>query len=379
MSARIRLGEAEVEVRDGESVLDAFLRSAVPIPFSCRGGVCHVCMLRCTQGEVPPRAQSGLDASMRDKGYLLACQCHPHGPMVLEPPRAADRTTVCALHDTAAAGPFLHLRFESARAAEWQPGQRLRIVGQGSAGQAEEPLVELTRVEPGTFLFEALLRIPAQGELPRWLREGELGHEFTVAGPLQEDAAAGVQAELAAPAPDPALWQELEDGLRVRAVLEDFYGKVYSDDRLAPFFRGVTLSRSIDKQYSFLRQLMTGERVYFGDRPRNAHHWMVISGALFDYRQSLMEATQARHGLTSAQIARWTRLETHYRADIVKDAAWPRRVHGIDQPLDGYALETLSEATVCDHCGSEVAAGMTVRYHLRIGHVSCGGCAGMPA
>lgn len=379
MSARVRLGDAEVAVRAGESVLDACLRSAVPIPFSCRGGVCHACLLRCTGGEIPPRSQFGLDATMRSKGYLLACQCRPRGPMVLERPRAADRTTPCVLHDTVAAGPFLHMRFETARVAGWQPGERLAIVERGGGEEVEGPLVEVTRAAPDNYVFEALLRIPEPGELPRWLRDGEFGHEFTLAGPLQEPAAAGAQEELAAPEPDPELWRELGHGLRVRAVLEDFYEQVYSDDRLAPFFCGVTLSRSVDKQYSFLRQLMTGERVYFGDRPRNAHHWMVISGALFDYRQWLMESTQARHGLSPAQIARWTRLETHYRADIVKDAAWPRRVGGIDQPLDGYALETLGEATVCDHCGSEVAAGTRVRYHLRIGHVSCGSCAGSPA
>ena len=52
----------------------------------------------------------------------------------------------------------------------------------------------------------------------------------------------------------------------------------------------VTLTRSIEKQYSFLKACITGEKCYFGNRPRNAHHWMIIDDALFDYRQALMIA-----------------------------------------------------------------------------------------
>jgi truncated hemoglobin YjbI len=161
----------------------------------------------------------------------------------------------------------------------------------------------------------------------------------------------------------------------VRAVLEDFYAEVYLDPQLASFFGHVTIERSIDKQYSFLRHLMTGEPIYFGDRPRNAHHWMVIPTALFDYRQQLMLTTLQKHGLSPVQIARWSRLEQHFRADIVKDAAWPRQLDGVDLPLDTYARETLSEATLCDQCGAEIASGTEVLYHQRLGHVSCNACA----
>ena len=213
--------------------------------------------------------------------------------------------------------------------------------------------------------------------MPEWLVSGELGFQFEVAGPLDTHAGdAGHAAEAGSPEPDPGLWQELGEGARVRAVLEDFYARVYQDPQLAPFFTGVTQSRSIDKQYSFLRQLMTGERVYFGDRPRNAHHWMVISDELFDYRQALMQERLEAHGLTDAQIARWTRLESHYRGDIVKGAAFPRRIGGVDQPLEGYAKQVLDSGTVCDHCGAAVDAGVEVTYHLRLGLVSCAACTG---
>jgi ferredoxin/truncated hemoglobin YjbI len=185
----------------------------------------------------------------------------------------------------------------------------------------------------------------------------------------------GAATELEPPLPDPALWQELGNGTVVEAVLRDFYARVHAAPQLAPFFENVTIQRSIEKQFSFLKQLATGERTYFGDRPRNAHHWMVISDELFDQRQALMHEVLVAHGLTPSQIARWERLEAHWRGDIVKLAPRPRRIDGIELPLEGYAQEVLSEGTLCDHCGAVLDAGTRVHYHLRLGMVSCPGCA----
>jgi len=370
---RIHVDGVALLARPGESVLDACIRSGVSIPFSCRGGVCQTCLLRCVEGEIPPQAQRGLPEDLRAKGYLLACQCHPAAALELTRPLGVDRTTPCVMHESVAAGPYLHLRFEVARALPCKPGQRLRVI----TGAEPQPELEITRHRAADFMLECLLRRDPGVELPEWLVSGELGFQFEVAGPLDTHSGdAEHAAEAGSPEPDPGLWRELEDGARVRAVLEDFYARVYQDPLLSPFFTGVTQSRSIDKQYSFLRQLMTGERVYFGDRPRNAHHWMVISDELFDYRQALMQERLEAHGLTDAQVARWTRLESHYRGDIVKAAAFPRRIGGVDQPLDGYAQQVLDSGTVCDHCGTAVDAGVEVTYHLRLGLVSCAACTG---
>lgn len=375
-TVQARLDGVMFEVRPQESLLDACLRSAIQVPFSCRGGICQTCLLQCTQGVIPPHSQRGLGGDLRGQGYLMACQCLPVGPMTLARPRAADRVTACVLVELDEAGPFAYLRFETARVLPCRPGQHLVL----QLGHEPFSQLEVTACLPETHTIEALLRYAPGSQRPAWLGRGDIfGFEFDVRGPVDADddpaqAAADRPPETAAPEPDPDLWVEL-GGTLVRAVLEDFYQQVYRDPQLVPFFRQVTIDRSIDKQYSFLRQLMTGERVYFGDRPRNAHHWMVITGALFDYRQHLMVATLLAHGLSAVQIARWTRLELHYRRDIVKSGACPRQLDGLDLPLDGYASERLSAATVCDHCAAEIDAGTEVMYHLRLGHVSCGRCA----
>lgn len=373
----VRLDGVELSVRANESLLDACQRSAIEVPFSCRAGSCHTCLLRCTEGAIPEAAQHGLDPALCQQGYLLACQCQPVTPLTLARLSQADWVTSCVLLNAAeSAGPFRFLQFETTRLLTCQPGQRLALV----TGTEPAPWMEVTATWPGANRIDALLHCPPGRHFPLWLDSADaFGQTFAVRGPVDAsgDFPVGhtaVAAEAVPPAPDTALWAELGHGARVRTVLEDFYQQVYEDALLAPFFQKVTRDRSIDKQYSFLKQLMTGERVYFGDRPRNAHHWMVISNELFDHRQALMVGTLEKHGLSQLQIARWTRLELHYRRDIVKSAAWPRQVAGVDQPLDGYAQEVLSAATLCDHCGAAIDAGTRVSYHLRLGRVSCVAC-----
>jgi NAD(P)H-flavin reductase/truncated hemoglobin YjbI len=176
------------------------------------------------------------------------------------------------------------------------------------------------------------------------------------------------------PPPDPELWQALQEGTLMRAILTDFYTRVFDDTRLAPYFRGVTRQRLIDKVYSFMHQFITGEKTYFGDRPRNAHHWMVISDELFDYREAMMTDCLRRHGLPEHLIARWNAYEESFRPDIVKPTPWPRIINGVELPVDGFGEMVMDVGSLCDGCQSEIPAGTSIRYHLRLGTTYCPAC-----
>ena len=54
--------------RENETVLQAFLRQGVDVPFSCGNGICHVCMQRCAEGDVPEVAQKGLWRELQQRG-----------------------------------------------------------------------------------------------------------------------------------------------------------------------------------------------------------------------------------------------------------------------------------------------------------------------
>jgi NAD(P)H-flavin reductase/ferredoxin/truncated hemoglobin YjbI len=203
---------------------------------------------------------------------------------------------------------------------------------------------------------------------------GPVAHPVNVAPQNETPASVPPQRGRNDPPPDPELWAALGDGELLMEILVDFYTQVYDDARLAPFFHGITRQRSIEKQYLFLRQVFTGNKVYIGDRPRNAHHWMVISEELFDYREEIMMACLRRHGLPEPLIQRWRAVEENYRADIVKTQAFKRVIDGMELPMDGFGETIMEVGTLCDSCNREIHPGEHVRYHLRLGTTYCSRC-----
>lgn len=174
-------------------------------------------------------------------------------------------------------------------------------------------------------------------------------------------------------APDPELWEAIGGTSGLRAVLQDFYAQVFADPQLAPFFEGVRQDFVVDKQYSFLRSILTGDRSYFGNHPRNAHFWMVISPQLFDHREDLLEASLLRHGVSPEMALRVRRIDDVFRKAIIKKE--PLRLKGKDQAL-GQELQTMQMdvGTLCDVCEAEVSIGDWVSYHARTGKTFCSAC-----
>jgi len=81
--AIIHYHQNQYESNDDESVLDALLRHDVDIPYACKAGVCHVCVMICEQGTLPSDATNGMNESLIDQGNFLACQCQPKEPIVI--------------------------------------------------------------------------------------------------------------------------------------------------------------------------------------------------------------------------------------------------------------------------------------------------------
>jgi len=175
-------------------------------------------------------------------------------------------------------------------------------------------------------------------------------------------------------APNPEMWEAFKNGPGLREVLSDFYTKVFADDRLAPFFHEVSQEWATGKQYNFLCSIFTGERVYFGARPRNAHHWMVIDDDLFDYRERLMEESLRKYGLSEPLIEQFIALDEVFRKQIVKTEPRPMKVEGVEMPMDGYETLIMPVSTVCDQCEAEIAVGERAYHHIRTGHAFCEPC-----
>lgn len=371
MPSVLKFNNRSVAPREGETVLDALLRAGVDVQFSCKGGSCLTCMLQCEVGTIPESSQTALTPHLRRMRYFLPCQCVPEGAMQLRAPQPEDLITTCYFCEAnVLEDGGMDLVLEPQRTLRYRPGQSLRIV----TGNTHEPVLVLTSDPDRDYVMRGTVSAAERDRLPAGLQPGAaFGFEFEVRGPFD----AKPSAELPYPDPDPELWAMLDGGALARRALEAFYAKVYADERLAPFFSGVTMARAIDKQFSFMKQCVTGEKTYMGDRPRNAHHWMIISHELFDHRQNLMRETLAELGLGDELIDRWTGFEEHFRPDIVKSSYWPRQVGDQLVHNDGFAHEVLGEASLCDHCQQELPVGTAVLLHRRLGTIACASCANM--
>ena len=181
------------------------------------------------------------------------------------------------------------------------------------------------------------------------------------------------------PEPDMDIWEELQEGVLLRKILEEFYEQVYEDPVLSPFFADVSKQHAISKQYSFLYKLFTGEDVYFGDRPRNAHHWMVITDEIFDHREALFEKVLIQNDVAETTRQKWLDMHESYRKYMVKEKPWPRIIQGIVQPISGFSRIKLEIDYICDSCNAELSAGASVLYNLDAGQLYCDDCSNSAA
>ena len=176
--------------------------------------------------------------------------------------------------------------------------------------------------------------------------------------------------------PDPELWLALQEGALLKTILTEFYTQVYQDPRISPFFHRATKQRSIEKQYSFLQDLFSGTKLYFGEKPFNAHHWMIISDDLFDYREKLFFDIVRRHDIAEPMIHRWAAIHEMFRREIVKSVPRGLLRNGEEVDLEGYAHETIDVGAVCDGCQQAIEPGEKVLMHTRTGEIFCERCEG---
>lgn len=75
----IRQFRCTIDVRSGQSILDAALRAGLDYPFACRSGTCSACKTMVLAGSVEQRAYdpSAMSDAEREAGMVLACKAYP--------------------------------------------------------------------------------------------------------------------------------------------------------------------------------------------------------------------------------------------------------------------------------------------------------------
>lgn len=75
----LRVGDQLLSVAPATNLLDALLAAQIRVPYSCRAGSCHACMVQCLNGELSDAKPDALNVERRQQGWRLACQCQVVG------------------------------------------------------------------------------------------------------------------------------------------------------------------------------------------------------------------------------------------------------------------------------------------------------------
>jgi ring-1,2-phenylacetyl-CoA epoxidase subunit PaaE len=92
VSATLTAGASVTALLDGlthrftvapeDRIVDAALKAGIPLPYSCKGGMCCTCRCKLVEGRVVMDVNYSLEPWELEAGYVLACQSRPLTPRV---------------------------------------------------------------------------------------------------------------------------------------------------------------------------------------------------------------------------------------------------------------------------------------------------------
>ena len=154
--------------RNDQSVLDVFTAHGVPVPSSCRSGVCQTCMMRALAGTLPAAAQVGLKDTLKAQNYFLACACKPQADLTVTLPdeRAQPRlaATVCAVRPLN--GEIVCLELKPEEKIDYKAGQFINLFKDATGARS----YSLASLPSDAYLQLHVRRLP-QGRISGWIHE----------------------------------------------------------------------------------------------------------------------------------------------------------------------------------------------------------------
>ena len=72
---QLHVADQHWSVAENTNLLDALNQAGVAVPYSCRAGSCHACLVRFVRGEPADLKPEALSRSLREQCWRMACQC----------------------------------------------------------------------------------------------------------------------------------------------------------------------------------------------------------------------------------------------------------------------------------------------------------------
>ena len=164
----------EIELLEGETVLDGIVREGHNVPNSCRAGVCQSCKMM-TEDTVPPQAQKGLKNSHKEQGYFLSCRCYPDEEMRIKLAPAPQKYTANVLSKKILKGNVIILHIT--KEFDYRPGQFISV--QNSEGDLR--CYSIASHNHLNDYIELHVKVYSDGQVSSWLHNHlQVGDELTI-------------------------------------------------------------------------------------------------------------------------------------------------------------------------------------------------------
>jgi NAD(P)H-flavin reductase/ferredoxin len=145
----LQVGERRWSVAAGSNLLDVLNQAGVAVPYSCRAGSCHACLVHCIQGHPRDRQPDALTVEQRQRGWRLACQCQVIEDLqveIFDP--LSDGLPAQVVGANWLSPSVLRLRLQPERSLRYQAGQHLVLW----AGRVARPYSLASLPEEDRFL-----------------------------------------------------------------------------------------------------------------------------------------------------------------------------------------------------------------------------------
>jgi hemoglobin len=106
---------------------------------------------------------------------------------------------------------------------------------------------------------------------------------------------------------------------KLRAVVTDFYGRLFGDVMIGFLFQGKDRAKLIEREYEFSASFLGGDVKYTGRSMREAHAKSPIFGGHFERRLQILRETLRDHAVDARVQQAWIDHQLALRAQITPD------------------------------------------------------------
>ncbi len=162
---KLTLDNQSYDCEPKQTVLEALLSQNVVVPYGCRQGVCHSCLMRSMDGSPPDEAQTGLKDAQIAQDQFLACQCYPEQDMQICLPEHTELIPAVVVSNEKLTDEIIRLILEPDEKLEHHAGQFVNL-------QREDGLLRSYSIanipSPGATL-EFHIRKLENGQFSQWV------------------------------------------------------------------------------------------------------------------------------------------------------------------------------------------------------------------